>query len=133
MLPDLLRKPSERDQLAAGVSDQAPHLFSDYAALCRNAFSRASNSEYCVRSKSASWYSRNASISAIAPCCVVGTVAIRARHASRQASAISLCCRSQSLCSLQYSGAGWRSPEALKASQAARHFSTLVRIGSLTA
>jgi hypothetical protein len=34
---------------------------------------------------------------------------------------------------LQYSGAGWRSPEALKASQAARHFSTLVRIGSLTA
>jgi hypothetical protein len=33
----------------------------------------------------------------------------------------------------KYSGTGWRSPEALKASQAARHFSALARIGSLTA
>ena len=54
-------------------------------ALCRNAFSRVSNAEYCVRSISASWCSRNASIIAIAPCCVVGTVASRSHHEFQQA------------------------------------------------
>jgi len=36
-------------------------------------------------------------------------------------------------CSVQYSGSGWRWPEVMKASQAARHFSALARTGSLMA
>src|SRR5262249_19650937 len=76
-------------------------LSSAYIALCRNAFSLASSSEYCLRSTSAPWYNRHASISAIAPCRVVGGVASRSHQASRHARATSLCCSSHLSCSTQ--------------------------------